>query len=77
METDTCKNCRQPFKHGELVTGQSWSGDGGVHITCPEPEATQASVADYLPIDDKTGVYVLDTAANPYLAMWERTNGGR
>ena len=75
----TCKNCGQPFKTGELITGQSWNGDGGQHISCPEPEPQQqvTTAVDYVPADDNTGVYVLDTAVNPYLEMWKRVNGGR
>ena len=29
-----CIVCRKPILDGELVTGQSWDGQGGSHVTC-------------------------------------------
>jgi hypothetical protein len=37
METKTiCPNCGQPIQDGGLVTGESWNGQGGQHVHCPE-----------------------------------------
>lgn len=73
MTTDYCKKCNQEIKYGELVTGQSWSGDGGEHITCPEPEVLHTDDVEYMPVDEHTGVYEMTSSSpNPYLAMVAR-----
>jgi len=31
---ETCSRCGRSLLHGELITGQSWNGQGGEHINC-------------------------------------------
>lgn len=40
---DLCHKCWQPIQDGELVTGLTWSGDGGAHIKCPLTPADRPS----------------------------------
>lgn len=32
---ELCSKCGQELKEGQIVTGQSWNGDGGEHVNCP------------------------------------------
>ncbi len=34
-DQDACSHCHETMLDGELVTGQSWDGQGGAHIECP------------------------------------------
>ena len=65
MTNETCKKCGQEIREGELITGQAWNGDGGEHITCPEPIIARHDDIEYMPVDERTGVYEL------YLSMVE------
>ena len=73
MTNETCKKCGQEIREGELITGQAWNGDGGEHITCPEPIIT--------PVRSSTGMYSMSSCRavyelperNPYLSMVART----
>lgn len=38
-----CPKCSKAIQDGELVTGQSWNGEGGEHITCPTDKALAAN----------------------------------
>lgn len=45
--TDTCHKCGQPIRDGELVTGLTWSGDGGAHIECPKKPEPEPALEGY------------------------------
>ena len=73
MSNDTCNKCGQVIQTGELIQGQSWSGDGGAHISCPEVILVAHDV-EYTPVDSHTGVYEM-SAENPYFVIIKRAEG--
>ena len=75
MTNETCKKCGQEIREGELITGQAWNGDGGEHLTCPEPIIARHDDIEYMPVDERTGVYELPER-NPYLSMVARASQG-
>jgi hypothetical protein len=67
--TELCSKCGRELKDGELVTGQTWNGDGGAHIVCPETKILMISAplsmapeVDYAPADVPTGFVELEAA---------------
>lgn len=38
---DVCSKCGQAIKEGELVSGVSWNGEGGTHLSCPSSKTSK------------------------------------
>ena len=42
-ELTICPKCNRPIQDGELITGQTWNGEGGQHIECPSEKTAAAN----------------------------------
>ncbi len=36
---ELCPKCGNPLLEGQVITGQSWNGDGGAHVNCPDVDS--------------------------------------
>jgi hypothetical protein len=54
----TCPTCKREICNGELITGLTWNGDEGQHITCPITVDGVLGVLPDTPAPD--GAYIPD-----------------
>ena len=47
MSATLCTVCKRPMLDGEMVTGLSWDGQGGSHISCESTEASEPVLLTY------------------------------